>query len=134
MANNQEIIQPTLITTGSPTKSAIIPINNPAWAELISMFVVVTVDAVVGQRNFNIDLIDASGNVLSRFTSLVMNPLQIYSISFSQNNVSGSGAFMGQLPEPCFFPPNSSIKLTETNNRASLADSISMNAVISYGH
>ena len=133
MSNNQEIIQPPIVTTGTTGRSVTIPFNNPVWAQLISAFFHLSTDATAGARSFNIDLIDSAGNILSRLMNMPMNPSQSFDVEMANSPNPGSNTSTGQvIPESIPLPPNSSIKITDINNHLSTSDSISMNAVISY--
>lgn len=131
MFNPQEIIKATTVTSGNP-KTVSIPLNNPAWARLISAFSTFTTDATAGMRSFNVDMLDSSGNILYRLTNLPMGPSQTVDLECSLAPNNGLDTCTGQeLPELVFFPPNSVIKVTEANV-GSTSDSVSMNVIITY--
>jgi|SRR5215831_686812 len=113
----------------------VIALNNQGWALLLSMALLFTASATVGNRVLVLDVKDSAGNILYRGTlgtnvTAGQTPRLIYGAGLATTGVTTPLTQTFALPDGFAVPPLSTVTIFDNAN-VDVADTVAGNAVMS---
>src|SRR5882724_11605041 len=131
MQMQHEVIFPATAVSGGVPQGVSIPLGNAAWWRLISSFYSFVVTGGPGDRLFDMQVLDSSGNIVYQQRIEIGVPNPAGSTPFLAHTVGGdqqkqvdSLVTPRQLPNPLLIPPNSSIRVFISSGLGPFTDTI----------
>jgi hypothetical protein len=129
--SNHEIVFPATAISGPVPQGVSIPLSNSGWLKLISAFYSFVITGSPGNRLFDLQVLDASGNILyqQRLLTGVPNPagatpFVAQTIGGDQQELVDSMVTHVQLPSTLLVPPSSSLRVFVSSGIGPVTDTV----------